>query len=254
MKTIVLGDTHGRSQWKLIVNMEKADQVIFIGDYFDSYDLTAAEQMYNFKEIINYKETTDAHVTMLIGNHDYHYYPEIGNVGTSGYQTKSAPAISQLIDENRNHLQMAYSIDDYLFTHAGVSSEFMDNVFGKGGWKAEDISTLLNEQFLHKPRTFDFGMAINMEKMWYLDPSGDSKGQSPIWIRPRSLMSVNKVTLRKQVIQIVGHTQMNQLDVEGSQNWTGGRYYFIDTLDTSGEYLIIEDGVIKSNTWKSKTK
>ena len=53
MKTIVLGDTHGRSQWKLIVNMEKADQVIFIGDYFDSYDLTAADQMYNFKEIIN---------------------------------------------------------------------------------------------------------------------------------------------------------------------------------------------------------
>lgn len=254
MKTIVIGDIHGRSQWKLIVETEKADQVIFIGDYFDSYDLTAVEQMHNFKEIINYKETTDAHVTMLIGNHDYHYYPEIGNVGTSGYQHKVAPAISQLIDENRNHLQMAYSIDDYLFTHAGVSSEFMDNVFGKDGWKTEEISLLLTQQFWHKPRTFDFGMAIDMEKMWYLDPSGDSKGQSPIWIRPKSLMSVNRDTLRKQVIQIVGHTQMKQLDVEGSQNWTGGRYYFIDTLDTSGEYLIIEDGIIKSNTWKSKKK
>ena len=57
--------------------------------------------------------------------------------------------------ENRNHLQMAYSIDDYLFTHAGVSSEFMDNVFGKDGWKAEDISALLNEQFWHKPKTVE---------------------------------------------------------------------------------------------------
>jgi hypothetical protein len=254
MKTIILGDTHGRSQWKLIVEMEKPDQVIFIGDYFDSYDLTAVEQMHNFKEIINYKETTNAHVIMLIGNHDYHYYPEIGNVGTSGYQHTAAPAISQLIDENRNHLQMAYSIDDYLFTHAGVSSAFMDNVFGKDGWKTEDISALVTELFWHKPRTFDFGMAVNMDKMWYLDPSGDNQEQSPIWIRPKSLMAVNRDTLRKQVIQIVGHTQMNQLDVEGSQKWTGGRYYFIDTLDTSGEYLIIEDGVIKSNTWKSKTK
>ena len=42
-KTIVLGDTHGRSQWKLITHQENADRVIFIGDYFDSYDLSAVE-------------------------------------------------------------------------------------------------------------------------------------------------------------------------------------------------------------------
>jgi hypothetical protein len=252
MKTIVLGDIHGRSQWKLIVEMEKPDQVIFIGDYFDSYDLTAAEQMKNFKEIINYKETTDAHVIMLIGNHDYHYYPEIGNVGTSGYQHTAAPAISQLIDENRNHLQMAYSIDDYLFTHAGVSSEFMDNVFGKDGWKTEEISSLLCQQFWHKPKTFEFGMAVDLKKMSWLDSSGDNREQSPIWIRPRSLMNVNYNTLRKQVIQVVGHTQVKKLDIEGMA--TGNRYYFIDCLDTSGEYLIIEDGVVKSNTWKSEVK
>jgi hypothetical protein len=252
MKTIVLGDTHGRSFWKLIVEMEKPDQVIFIGDYFDSYDLTAVEQMHNFKEIINYKETTDAHVIMLIGNHDYHYYPEIGNVGTSGYQHTASPATSQLIGENRNHLQMAYSIDDYLFTHAGVSSEFMDNVFGKDGWKTESISELLCQQFWHKPKTFEFGMAVDVTKSLWLDPSGDNIAQSPIWIRPRSLMNVNYNTLRKQVIQVVGHTQVKKLDIEGMA--TGNRYYFIDCLDTSGEYLIIEDGVIKSNTWKSKIK
>ncbi len=38
-KTLVLGDTHGRSNWKLAIHQEQPDRVIFIGDYFDSiYD------------------------------------------------------------------------------------------------------------------------------------------------------------------------------------------------------------------------
>jgi len=254
MKTIILGDTHGRSQWKLITQLEKPDRVIFIGDYFDSYDISGVEQIHNFKEIIEYKEKNICETILLIGNHDHHYFPEIGNTGTSGYQQTLAPSISQVLDENRKHLQMAYQMDEFLFTHAGVSSKFMDNVLGKDGWKIENIVNDLNDLFKYKPKTFEFGMAVDMKKMSWLDPSGDNEDQSPIWIRPRSLMAANKNTLRKQVIQVVGHTQMKQLDVEGSQKWTGGRYYFIDTLDTSGEYLIIEDGNLRTNTWKSETK
>ncbi|NBP57427.1 metallophosphoesterase, partial [bacterium] len=39
MKTIFIGDIHGRSIWKEIVEQEKPDRVIFIGDYFDSFDI-----------------------------------------------------------------------------------------------------------------------------------------------------------------------------------------------------------------------
>ena len=247
MKTVVIGDIHGRSTWKLIVNIEKPDRVIFIGDYFDSYDLLAVEQMYNFNEIIEYKEksisregTLQEHKTeviMLIGNHDYHYYPEIGNTGTSGYQYGAAAAISKLIDDNRNHLRMAYQMDEFLFTHAGVSSVFMDQVFGKGGWKVENLAIDVHELFKYKPKTFEFGTMLGYNT--YRDPTGDNEGQSPIWIRPKSLMRANKDTLRKEIIQVVGHTQQIQIDVKGMA--TGGRYYFIDTLGTSGEYLIIED-------------
>jgi hypothetical protein len=62
-------------------------------------------------------------------------------------------------------------------------------------------------------------------------------------------MRANKDTLRKKVIQVVGHTQQQQIDIKGMA--TGNRYYYIDTLDTSGEYLIIEDGVLRIDTWKS---
>ena len=66
-------------------------------------------------------------------------------------------------------------------------------------------------------------------------------------------MSVNKKHekgLKKDYIQIVGHTQMRRLDLTGSDKFTGGRYYFIDTMDTSGEYLVIEDSILRTNSVK----
>jgi hypothetical protein len=251
MKTVVIGDIHGRSVWKLIVNMEKPDKVIFIGDYFDSFDIKGVDQLSNFQDIIAFKESNQCEVIMLIGNHDYHYFPEIGDTGTSGYQHMFAPSIQYVVDQNRHHLQMAYQMGEFLFTHAGVSSAFMDSVFGdEYGWKVENIVTDLNELFKYKPKTFEFGMACNLKLSYYLNPSGDNIEQSPIWIRPRSLMNANYNTLRKQVIQVVGHTQVIKIDTEGMA--TGNRYWFIDALGTSGQYMIINNNEISFNTWKNQ--
>ena len=237
MKTVVIGDTHGRSLWKLIVNQEQdADRIIFIGDYFDSFEISGVEQIQNFKEIIEYKKTSGKEVIMLIGNHDHHYYPEVGYTGTSGYQSGIAPSINQVIDENRQHLQIAYSFDEFLFTHAGVSPTFMDGEFGEEGWVEDNVVELLNDLFKYKPKSFDFNGT---------DPYGDNTYQTPIWIRPKSLMAVNKKHdkgLKKKYIQVVGHTQVKKLDLIGSQKSAGGRYYLIDCQETTGEYLVIQDG------------
>ncbi len=56
--------------------------------------------------------------------------------------------------------------------------------------------------------------------------------------------------LKKDYIQVVGHTQMRRLDLTGSDKFTGGRYYFIDTMDTSGDYLVIEDNILRTNSVK----
>jgi len=243
MKTIILGDTHGRSTWKLAINQDKPDRVIFVGDYFDSFEFSGVEQIANFKEIIKYKEDNpQVEVVMLIGNHDHHYFPEVGYTGTSGYQSKIAPSITQVIDENRNHLQMAYQMDEFLFTHAGVSPVFMDEAFGSNGWQTYNVEEDLNELFRYKPRVFDFNG---------FEPTGDNTTQTPIWIRPRSLMSVNKKHpkgLKKDYIQVIGHTQMQKLDLEGSDKFTGGRYYFIDTMDTTGQYLVWQDNKLTVNS------
>jgi hypothetical protein len=72
---------------------------------------------------------------------------------------------------------------------------------------------------------------------------GDESFQGPIWIRPKSLMAANRDTLRKQIRQVVGHTPQDQIDIEGKA--TGGRYYFIDTLEYGqNQYLVVKDGVV----------
>jgi predicted phosphodiesterase len=259
MKTIIIGDVHGRDQWKQIVAQEKdADTVIFLGDYFDSFDISAVEQMHNFKEIVEFKETSftnagtdDQHKTrviMLIGNHDYHYFPEINDSSTSGYQTKMAMVIKQLIGENREHLQVAHRMGEFVFSHAGISSEWLDDTVVD--WTEENMVDKINELFKYTPLSLDYRSyrMLNSTEVIGSGGYGNESYQGPMWIRPKALMSVNKDTLRKKIIQVVGHTYQNEIDKQGKA--TGGRYYFVDVQETSQEYMIITDGQISFNKIK----
>lgn len=237
-KTVFIGDVHGSDRWKSVVSKERdADRFVFVGDYFDSFDIPGLIQMHNFKEIMEFKKNSSVEVVTLIGNHDYHYFPEIGSNGTSGYQVRLAPAISMLIQENRQNLQIAYSFDNVLCTHAGVSEVFLDQVFGYKIWNVNKIVENLNELFEYKPKSFEFNG---------FEPTGDNRSQTPLWIRPRSLVAASK-NIRKSFYQVVGHTELRYMDIESTHKWAGGKYFFVDTLNTSGEYLILEDGVFSKN-------
>jgi hypothetical protein len=245
MKTVAIGDTHGRSFWKLIIEQEKPfDKLIFIGDYFDTHETISPElQAINFREICQYKEENSDKVILLIGNHDEHYFPFMGNSGTSGYNTGAAPAIGHLLMTYKDLLKMAHAEDNLLFSHAGIGETWLINnhpdletnpgiyLFNS----AKDIANKVNELWKFKPLLFKFNG-------W--EPTGDNVGQTPIWIRPRSLMKDSQKMKENGITQIVGHTQQNQIDIKGKA--TGGKYYFIDTLGTSGEYLIINNGEFKT--------
>lgn len=240
MKTIILGDIHGHDSWKQIVEQNKdADRIIFVGDYFDSFSVPSVVQQHNFKEIIEFKTSTDKEVVLLIGNHDYHYFPEIGDTGTSGYQAVHAPSISQLIDENRQHLQVAYQFDDILVTHAGVSSVWLDDSIIM--WDVPNLAMYINDLFKYQPKKIGYRSYKQIgDTVYSTGGYGNETFQGPIWIRPQALMRANYDTLRSQIRQVVGHTGQNQIDIKGKT--TGGRYYFIDTLPK--EYLIVTDGVV----------
>ena len=241
MKTVIIGDIHGHDSWKQVVAQEHdADRFVFVGDYFDSFTVTGVVQIHNFKEIIEFKTTSLYHdVILLIGNHDYHYFPEIGDSSTSGYQSTLAPSIKQVIGENKQHLQMGYKLDDIVCTHAGLSSEWLDDTFVD--WNVDNMIDKLNELFQYQPTKVGYRSYKQVGDIVYGSSGfGGETFQGPIWIRPKALMEANYDTLRTQIRQVVGHTTRKQIDIEGKA--TGGRYYFIDTMPR--EYLIVEDGVV----------
>ena len=235
MKTIVLGDTHGRGIWQLIVQRENPDRVIFIGDYWDSFDIPYLDQMYNFKQIVHYARTSDKEVILLTGNHDVHYqkWAIEARENYSGFQAIHANDICQELQLNEDIMQMAYKMDNFLFTHAGVTKTWLKLMEIEND---ENMVDAINDIAKFKPRMFAFG-AIG--RGGWVDSYGDNIWQNPTWIRPKSLMKDSKDL---GYIQVVGHTTQNCIDIKGKS--TGGNYYFIDALETSGEYLIIEDDKI----------
>jgi predicted MPP superfamily phosphohydrolase len=246
MKTIFIGDIHGRDIWKDIVSQEKPDRVIFIGDYFDSFDIKGPAQIDNFRDIIAFKESGQCEVIMLIGNHCYHYMRYKGVTDEySGYQHRYNLQIGHLLEVNEKHLQMAYQFEDFLCTHAGVSVEWLA-LNGYVEIEKDNIADIVNGIFKENPLRFNFNG---------IDPYGDNTYQTPIWIRPISLISANRNNLEKEVVQVVGHTTVKIDIIE--HELTNGRYHFIDKLHNKhGQFLIYEDGAtsvgeIKRDTTKS---
>lgn len=187
MKTLVIGDLHGRTQWKFITANEDYDKVVFLGDYFDSHEnIPHADQIKNFEDLLTFKSDSPDKVVMLYGNHDHSYYC---GERCSGYNPEYADRISEVIKEadQLSYLQAVYVQDDIIMSHAGVSKYWLQNIAcleSPTEITLEDLSI------------FDFNYATGV------DYYGDTVSQSPIWIRPKSLVS-NPLEGYKQ---IVGHT------------------------------------------------
>jgi len=221
-KVIVFGDTHGKNKWEF-VNKEDANKVVFLGDYFDSFTVPFEEQMSNFLEIVDYKEKNPDKVVLLFGNHDYHYLSDTDE-HYSGFQYEKKNLISLVLEKaiNEDVIQMCYIYNDFLFTHAGVTNTWFVNNIEKDG----NIRDCMNKLLKTNPSVFKFTSSNPM------DNCGDSITQSPIWVRPRALLS----DLITGFTQVVGHTHVTNIDINNE-------VIFVDTLEYGNEYLIINKNV-----------
>jgi hypothetical protein len=253
MKLVAIGDIHGRDYWKQIIDQEQdADIFVFVGDYFDSFTIKGPDQINNFLDIVEFKKQSKVPVILLIGNHDYHYYPGIEDSGTSGYQTLMAPSIKHVVDDNKQHLQVAYQVGEFVFTHAGLSSEWLDDNIVM--WDVPNLAMYVNDLFYYQPQKLAYRPYKQVGSTVYgVGGYGSETFQGPIWIRPKALMAANRDTLRNQIIQVVGHTPQDTIDIKGKS--TGGRYYFIDTLEYGqNQYLVIKDGVVSLGILNNKNE
>jgi len=226
MKTLLLGDTHGRDVWKRIIKEETPDKVIFVGDYFDSFDIKAVDQLNNFNEIVKYQRTSDIEVILLIGNHDHHY---LVDQRYEGYQPTFRWDFEFAIRDNLRNMSIAHIHDNLLISHAGISEKWLDN--NLLGWDIETLEDSINDLYRYRPNKFDFvGFS----------PTGNDPISGPLWIRPPSLMRANKNgILKKNFIQIFGHSYSQSICIKHFEKATGSKYLNIDSIE-NGWYVIYE--------------
>ena len=184
---LAIGDIHGRNYWKNYLH-EDFSAFYILGDYFDSFNISFSRQCRNFAEICA-AARRDSRIKLCLGNHDYHYLAGISE-RYSGFQEKHRAAAGKILEENLDLLKVLYLTEDnYIISHAGLSSVFMEKMRNAGVDSVEGINgAFVKDRNILK---FDGG-----------EIHGDDLTQSPIWIRPRSLCSSPLPGYN----QIVGHT------------------------------------------------
>lgn len=239
MKILVLGDIHGRGCWEPIIEKEQPDLTIFLGDYVSTHGLiTEKQQIDNLERILQYKEENPDTVILLRGNHDL----------ASLYRwAECYPMNGKRVDEymrnNKerflNNTQWIYIYKNICFSHAGVSSVWMNNNNIKS---LEDINTL------EPSKLFAFTGKMS-------DFTGESPQQPPIWIRPWTLIDCGY----RGVIHVVGHTSLKPGIKNVKEEYSKYNDYSQTELDNfvdvwccdqlPKEYLIIDNDkfIVKKN-------
>jgi hypothetical protein len=230
MKQIIIPDVHGQTEWKDILNKHNDfDKVIFLGDYVDAFYITPEQQLNNLQDIVQFKVDNPDKVILLIGNHDHHYWPSIPGGGTSGYQPTMRPSFEHVFQVYKGLFQMVH-VDDSgrFYSHAGVSRKWLELLEVPKILKDRQLADYINDLFTFTPYVFSF---FSQDRSGY----GNNPYQSPIWIRPTALYS-SKIPN----VQIVGHTVVERIMPLKSARQG---YWLVDTLQTSKEFLVIEDEI-----------
>ena len=218
-----IGDTHGRSAWKEIVKDNKADKIVFLGDYFDSHGETTGEQQLNtFIEILAFKQANKEKVVLLLGNHDYHYLFQVIQ-SYSGFQRSYYKKFNSVLESafNNNDIQLCYVVDNVIYSHAGVTKTWLLNTFNE---PIKDIEKSINDKLISNSYVFDFTVGENYSLY------GNDVTQTPIWVRPKSLYD-DHIDGYKQVI---GHTPVEKptvLDMLGLTDCLSDCIGYMEVLD-----------------------
>jgi hypothetical protein len=121
MKILTIGDLQGLPDWKK-ANPDDFDLIVFLGDYLDSPIVKDKEMITNLKEIISLKSNHPEKVKLLLGNHEISYLYR--QYRASGYRYEIGEKVKKLLNRHLDLFQVAFQVDTYLWTHAGIHQEY----------------------------------------------------------------------------------------------------------------------------------
>lgn len=205
MRVGVIPDIHGNENFEIKVkNLQEAnvDKIVFLGDYFDSHDPgdSFLVQKKCFNRILELKNSNPDFYIVLLGNHDIHYLTRLGASSTSNKQWEHATEIQELLLQNRQKFDAVFVADNWIFSHAGVTSNW------KKRWFDDKTFSDIN-------KTLQASKNISYFNWQGLDPYGDDPINSCVWVRPPSLIEKGLTAYN----QCVGHTVLDSEELR--QYW-----------------------------------
>ncbi|WP_460933308.1 metallophosphoesterase family protein [Spirosoma humi] len=234
MNVLTISDLHGRTVWKG-VNAEAYDLIIFLGDYTDSRVFDDETIYTNLETIIQRKQEQPDKFVLLIGNHDaqYLHYP---HYRCSGFREWAQPALSALFEDYKTLFQIAHQQRDFLFTHAGVTNNWLTRFLSETAYNVSwltsetNLAGLLNEAHQQPGRVRDHLFDVGPRR------GGSDPFGGPIWA-DRSETRTDFLTGFQQV---VGHTPVSDFMTTGNEM---GSITYTDVLQTKTAFyeIIIPD-------------
>lgn len=218
MKVLVIPDLHCREFWKDAVK-DWDGPIVFLGDEVDPYpyEWQDEEQMPNpvdyLLEVINFKDCNPDRVTLLLGNHAFHYL--FNGYNGSRLDLINWDTLHQIYNEDKEFFQIAKQIDDTLFTHAGVSTAWLKR--HELTLPKTDADVFLNEIYNTTPEIF-------WEMSW--ERGGWYSTGSPIW------HDVREFDCDENYFQIFGHSQTkeNPIILENFADLDCRRAFIVNTI------------------------
>ena len=131
MKIVVLGDIHGRTIWKDIVEKENPDRTVFLGDYVSTHEgVSTDQQIDNFMDILVAKEEQPQKYVLLRGNHDIqhlgYWWTEDSGLNPKVQDFMSQPDIrGRFLTASQWVYEMQIGDEHIVCSHAGISKVWM---------------------------------------------------------------------------------------------------------------------------------
>ena len=235
---LVIPDVHGRMFWRAAVAQYPELPTIFLGDYLDPYThyegILPSEALVEFEEILEFKRQNMNRVTLLLGNHDVHYFG--AKLNSSRKDLMNHEKIERIFNKNLSLFKLTKLVKEgdtqYLFSHAGIIPEWMESHFeGVILEDAEQVSSSLNDK-LNNVETFKafVGSALmdSSVSRW-----GNARYPSVVWADVED----HQYQQRRlpNAYQIFGHTQQEYEPII-TEHYAN--------LDCRKAFLLMEDGKI----------
>lgn len=228
MKVCCIGDVHGTNKFlecyeDILKNNNDCEKIIVFGDHFDPYENIKIDDLLDrYNKFIQISKE-DNRIVSLLGNHDLAYYI-IRTDETNRTSRRNGEKIREAILPNLKDSYLCYKIDNYLFSHAGVSTQWMEKIHRM---YVDDGEPRFDERILNNYTGWTETELTNVVSFDDFDFShcGDHPLQGCTWIRPGSLYN-NAIDGYNQ---IVAHTRTSDGEIKLIRLPNGKKLWLIDT-------------------------